>query len=329
MRIAYGILIDKMKKNILGKTGIAVTPVGFGVLTVGRTQLNMPLREGAALLRYALERGVNLFDTAQYYRTYPYIREALRGTNFEPVIVSKSLECSNRGMRDAIEEARRELDRDVIDAFLLHEVRHGSDLSDRRSAFEALCEAKAKGLVRAVGISTHHVDIAEKAAEIQGLDLLFALINYRGLGIRKGAGSGTKEEMAAAVKKAAEAGVGVFAMKALGGGNLAGDYTAALDYVFALPGIASVVLGIGRRDEADRMVEYAEGTLDRDYRPSLHKKKIHIDRGDCEGCGACIERCPNRALRFTGHAFVDVDYALCLRCGYCAPVCPACAIVMF
>ncbi|MDR1574044.1 MAG: aldo/keto reductase, partial [Clostridiales Family XIII bacterium] len=277
----------------------------------------------------ALERGVNLIDTAQYYETYPYIREALRGTDLEPVIVSKSLARGGRGMREAIEEARRELDRDVIDAFLLHELRNGSDFADRRGAFEALCEAKAKGIVKAVGVSTHHVDVAEKTADIPEADLLFALINRRGLGIRKGDGPGTRDEMAAAIRKAAEAGLGVLAMKALGGGNLAGEYATALDYVSALPGIASVVLGIGRREEADRMVEYAEGTLDRDYRPDLSEKKIRIDRGDCEACGACAARCPNRALRLTAGAFAEVDYSLCIRCGYCAPVCPACAIVMF
>jgi aryl-alcohol dehydrogenase-like predicted oxidoreductase len=318
-----------MKKNTLGKTGLAVTPVGFGVLTVGRTQLGMPVREGAALLRHALERGVNLIDTAQYYETYPYIREALRGTNLEPVIVSKSLARGERGMLEAIEEARREMDRDVIDAFLLHEVRHGSDFADRRGAFEALCKAKAKGLVKAIGVSTHHVDVAERMADIPEADLLFALINHRGLGIRRGDGPGTKEEMAAAIGKAAETGLGVLAMKVLGGGNFAGDYTAALDYVTALPGIASVVLGIGRRDEADRMVEYAEGTLDRDYRPDLSEKKIRVDQGDCEACGVCVERCPNRALRLAANGLAEVDYNLCIRCGYCAPVCPACAIVMF
>jgi aryl-alcohol dehydrogenase-like predicted oxidoreductase/ferredoxin len=318
-----------MKKNILGKTGIAVTPVGFGVLTVGRTQLNMPVREGAAILRYALERGVNFLDTAQYYETYPYIREALRGTRLAPVIVSKSLHASGRGMRDAIEEARRELDRDVIDLFLLHELRHGEDFESRRSAFEALCEAKAKGLVKAVGASTHHADVAERMAGIPEMDVLFALINYKGLGVRRGAGPGTREEMAAAVKKAAEAGLGVFAMKVFGGGNLVGDYLTALDYVSALPGISSMMLGIGRREEADRMIEYAEGKIDRSYRPDISEKKNHVDQGDCEGCGACIGRCPNRALHFNSNALADVDYALCLRCGYCAPVCPVRAIVMF
>jgi predicted aldo/keto reductase-like oxidoreductase len=318
-----------MKKNTLGKTDISVTSVGLGVLTVGRTQLNLPVKEGAALIRYALERGVNFLDTAQYYRTYPYIREALRGTSFEPVIVSKSLCASGRDMRLAIEEARSELDRDVIDIFLLHEVRHGSDLTDRREAFEYLCEAKARGIVKAVGVSTHHVDVAERAAKIPDMDVLFALINYMSLGIRRGGGPGEREEMAAAIKAASEAGVGVFAMKVFGGGNLVGDYLTAMDYVSALPGVDSMMIGAGRRDEIDRMIEYSEGTIDRAYRPDVSEKKIRVDQGDCEGCGACLKRCPNGALSFGKDAIADVDYNLCLKCGYCAPVCPTRAIVMF
>jgi predicted aldo/keto reductase-like oxidoreductase len=317
-----------MKKNKLGRTGVEVTPVGFGVLTVGRTQLNLPLDEGAALIRYALERGVNFLDTAQYYETYPYIREALRGTAFEPVIVSKSLRADGRSMTEAVEEARTALDRDVIDIFLLHEVRHGDDLANRRAAFESLREAKAKGLVRAVGLSTHHIDVAERAATMPGMDVLFALINHKGLGVRKGGAPGDKEEMAAAIKKASDAGLGVFAMKVFGGGNLVGDYLTALDYVASLPGVDSMMIGIGRRDEADRMAEYAEGTIDRSYKPDISAKRIHIDRGDCEGCGACVERCPNHALRLDEHAVAETDRALCLNCGYCAPVCPTRAIIM-
>ena len=67
-----------MKKVQLGNTDLMVTPIGFGVLTVGNTQLNLPVEEGAEVLRYALERGINFLDTAQYYETYPYIREALK-----------------------------------------------------------------------------------------------------------------------------------------------------------------------------------------------------------------------------------------------------------
>lgn len=317
-----------MKKRLLGQTGINVTPIGFGVLTVGKTQLNLPIDQGAALLRYALERGINFFDTAQYYQTYPYIRKALKGSSYDPIIASKSLDSSYREMSNAIEEARRELDRDVIDIFLLHEVRNDPDWENRKGAWECLQEAKVKGLVRAIGVSTHHVDMAEKTAADPQVDILFPLINYKSLGIRKGNGFGTKEEMADAIKNAADRGQGVFAMKALGGGVLVPNYLEAMSYVINLTGISSIMLGFGNRNEVDRAIEFIEGTLDADYVPDLSNKKIWIDQGDCEGCGACLHRCPNHAIYLSEQGLANVKYELCLTCGYCAPVCPVRAIIM-
>ncbi|MGI6727783.1 MAG: aldo/keto reductase [Anaerovoracaceae bacterium] len=317
-----------MEKRVLGKTGIEVTPVGFGVLTVGNSQLNLPIEEGAAILRYALEQGINFLDTAQYYKTYPYIRKALKGLSFDPVIVSKSLDLSYKGMEHAIEEARSEMNRDVIDIFLLHEVRNDPDWKYRIGAWECLQEAKAKGIVKAIGLSTHHVDVAEQAAVIPEVDVLFPLINFRSLGIRKGTGTGTKEEMAAAIKKSANAGQGVFAMKVLGGGVLTGNYQEAIRYVMSLDGISSLMVGFGNTNEVDRMIEMVEGTLNPDYVPDLSKKRIFIDQGDCEGCGACERRCPNKAIYMNDRGLANIHYDICMTCGYCAPVCPVRAIIM-
>lgn len=318
-----------MKKNKLGSTGLQVTEVGFGVLTVGKTQLNMPVEEGASVLRYALERGINFLDTAEYYETYPYIKRALQGTSFEPVIASKSLGLSYAAMKNAIEEARFALDRDVIDIFLLHEVRSDPDFQNRAGAWECLQSAKEKGIVTAIGLSTHHVDVAVKAAEIKEIDVLFPLINLQSLGIRKGSGIGSKEEMAAEIKRAAKLGKGVFAMKVFGGGNLTGRYLEAIQYVRTLEGISSMMIGFGYHHEIDRIIEAVEGTIDPEYAPDLTEKRIRIDQGDCEGCGACIERCPNRAIFRNAQGLAEVDHNLCLTCGYCAPVCPVRAIIMF
>jgi aryl-alcohol dehydrogenase-like predicted oxidoreductase/ferredoxin-like protein FixX len=305
-----------MNKNCLGNTGLQVTEVGFGVLTIGKTQMNLPVDEGAAVLRYALECGINFLDTAEYYETYPYMRKALQGTNFEPVIASKCLGRSYREMKQAIEDARAALDRDVIEIFLMHEVRNDPDWDSRSGAWECLQDAKAKGIVKAVGISTHHVDAAAKAAEIKEIDILFPLINFKGLGIRKGTDPGTKEEMAAEIKKAAEAGKGVFAMKVFGGGNLTGQYLEAIRYVRSLEGVSSMMIGFGHRHEIDRILEAVDGTIDPGYIPDLSGKKIRIDQGDCEGCGACIERCPNHAIFRNGSGLAEVDHSVCLTCGY-------------
>lgn len=317
-----------MNKIELGKTGLHVTPIGFGVLTIGDNQLNLPLSEGADIVRYGLERGINFFDTAQCYRTYPYIKEALRGSNFDPVISSKSLHLSAKDMAIAIEEARKELNRDLIDIFLLHEVRNDPDFSNRAGAWEQLQEAKSQGIVKAIGVSTHHVDVAQKMVEIPECDVLFPLINMESLGIRHGIGFGTKEDMAEAIMRNGQLGKGIFAMKAFGGGNLVGNYSNCLNYVTSLPGISSVMLGFGARHEVDRAIEYAEGRLPISYVPDVSNKKICIDPGDCEGCGSCIIRCPNHAITMNPQGIAEVNSEICLTCGYCAPVCPTRAIIL-
>ncbi|MDO4545893.1 MAG: aldo/keto reductase [Bacillota bacterium] len=324
-----------MKKNKLGNTDLYVTPVSFGVLTIGNTQLDLPLEDGARLISYALSKGINFFDTAQYYETYPYLKEALKDIDMSadtakrPIICTKSLCLSYEEMEEAIEEALRDMELSVIDIFLLHEVRQDPDWQMRQGAWQCLIDYKAKGVITAIGVSTHHVDVAEKMADIPECDILFPLINFAGLGIRKGDGPGTCEEMAAAMEKNARKGKGVFAMKAFGGGNLTGDYIKALDYVFSIEGVASVMVGMGKEEEVDRLVEYAQGTLSKDYQPDISHKKIHIDPGDCEGCGICIERCTSKAIFRNDRGIAEVDHSLCLTCGYCAPVCPVRAIIMY
>ena len=66
-----------MKRKQLGNTGIEVSIAGFGVLPMGPSQLALPVEEGAEIIRHALRNGINFLDTAQYYRTYPYISKAL------------------------------------------------------------------------------------------------------------------------------------------------------------------------------------------------------------------------------------------------------------
>ncbi|MCR5481696.1 MAG: aldo/keto reductase [Clostridia bacterium] len=322
-------MTNEMPCTKLGNTGIEVSKVGFGVLTVGRTQLDLPLEDGADVIRYALERGINFLDTAQYYRTYPYIREALKGTNFNPVIVSKCLSGSRSDMQRAIEEARRELDRDVIDIFLLHEVRSMRDFRFRSGAWEVLLDAKAKGIIRAMGVSTHHIDVTDGMAKVPECDVVFPLINFKSLGIRKGTESGSCDEMADAILKCSKAGKGVFTMKVFGGGNLTGSYSKALDYVFGLEGVDATMIGFGKRPEVDMIFDYMAGRLPKDFAPDVSYKRIHIEEGNCEGCGACVARCPNGAITLHNYKGAVVNPSKCLTCGYCAPVCPVRAIIMW
>ena len=318
-----------MKRTVLGKTGIEVSVAGFGVLPMGPSQLALPVEEGAAVIRYALERGINFLDTAQYYRTYPYISRALEGGNFEDVVIcSKSLNWDYEGMMEAIEEACQAMGRPVMDIFLMHEVRSGQ-LELRAGAWQALKDAKEKGLVRAIGLSTHHVDVTAAAAEMADLDVVFPLINYQSMGIRKGDTIATKEEMMEAIAACHRAGKGVFSMKAFGGGALTANYQQALDYVFSRQEIDSVMIGFGKTAEVDDLLDYLEGTMAKDYNPDVSKKKVYVNQEDCEGCGACKNACPAGAIFYNENGLAEVDHSKCLTCGYCSPVCPVRAVIMY
>ena len=364
--------------RMLGRTGLAVSCVGIGVLPMGPGQLDLPLDEGASVICDALRRGINFIDTAQYYRTYPYIRRALevmclvteenpRGVDnlsteenpdvagqwtaevyasgmqtvlssctapgscprtLHPVISSKSLASSYDDMMAAIEECRSALGLKTIDIFLMHEVRT-DQFAARAGAWPALQDAKRAGLVHAIGISTHHADVARAMADVAACDVVFALLNYRGMGIRCGQDAGTKEEMAAALTVCKASGKGIYLMKALGGGNLTGDYQKALDYVFAQDFMDAVMVGFTNTSEIDDMMCYLSGTMESSYNPDVSRKKMYVNQEDCEGCGACLKICAAGAVHYNKNGLAEINQSKCLTCGYCAQGCPVRAIIMY
>ena len=357
---------DRPQMRTLGQTGLIVSCVGIGALPMGPGQLDLPPDEGAAVICGALRRGINFIDTAQYYRTYPYIRRALEVMGFvtgenpcgaghsaaqpyeadaqanlsrcaapgdcprtpRPVISSKSLASSYDDMMAAIEECRTALGLETIDIFLLHEVRTGQ-FAARAGAWQALRDAKAAGLVHAIGISTHHADVARAMAAEPACDVVFALLNYRSMGIRSGQEAGTKEEMAAALTACKAAGKGVYLMKALGGGNLTGDYQKALDYVFAQDFVDAVMVGFTNISEIDDMMCYLSGNMESSYNPDVSRKKMYVNQEDCEGCGTCLKICAAGAVHYNKNGLAEIDQSKCLTCGYCAQGCPVRAIIMY
>ncbi|MCI2147816.1 MAG: aldo/keto reductase [Clostridiales bacterium] len=321
----------QLPKKPLGRTGIMVTPVGMGTLTMGFSQKNLSVEEGSSVIVHAAERGINFFDTAQYYDTYRFLRPALDEIKKReiplPVIVSKTLAPDYDGAEAAVNECLRELDLSAVDIFLLHEVRGVSDFQDRQDAWKALQDCKEKGLIRAIGISTHHVDACLRMASEPECDVVFPLINKAGLGIRNADSPGTREDMERAISACAKSGIGVFTMKAFGGGNLIEDYRSCLDYASHIPGNTSVMIGMADSSQADHAVEYFSGTLDRAYIPDTTGKRLMVDQSDCEGCGTCKARCVSRAIFWNENGLAEIDQSKCVHCGYCAPVCPVRAII--
>ncbi|AEF95066.1 NADP-dependent oxidoreductase domain protein [Desulfotomaculum nigrificans CO-1-SRB] len=312
-----------MDYRVLGETGIKVSRLCFGALTIGPLQANLPLHQGATVIRRALEQGVNFIDTAELYQTYPYIREAIRGRENEVVICSKCYAYTREGMQESLEAARRGIDRDYIDIFMLHEQESDLTIKGHWEAIEYLLEAKTRGLVRAVGISTHHVAAVLAAAEIPELEVIHPIINIAGVGIA----DGSTEDMLSAIKKARQAGKGIYGMKALGGGNLLPRAQEALEFVLGIPELAAVAVGMQNFAEVDYNIRFfGQSEIPEELKQKVARqaRRLHIDDW-CQGCGACVAKCGAGALYLEGGQ-VKVKPELCRLCGYCGAACPLFAI---
>lgn len=290
---------------------------------MGPLQTNMTPEAGAEVILRAFELGVNFIDTAELYETYAHIRKALSRWDKDVVISSKCYAYTAEGAEKSLEKARKELDRDVIDIFMMHEQETRLTLRGHREALEYYLAAKQKGIVRAVGVSTHNVEVVEACSEMPEIDVIHPLVNRTGLGI----GDGTLEDMLKAVKKAHEAGKGIYSMKPIGGGNLIGSFEESLKFVLDIPYIHSIALGMQNVNEVEMNVRLFNGEkVPEEIKQSLGRvpRKLHIDFW-CEGCGKCVERCKQKALYLQdGKAHVHKDK--CVLCGYCSSVCKQFAI---
>ena len=315
-----------MEKRLLGKSGLSVSRLAFGSLTVGPLQANLPIEEGARVIAYAFDRGVNFIDTAQYYQNYEYIGRALQiAKNKDIVLSTKSYAYSRAQAEKAVEEARRKTGLDVIDVFMLHETESELTIRGHMEAVEYYAELRSKGIIKALGVSTHHVAGVLGAVKSGVFDVIHPIFNLSGLGIA----DGTRDDMEAAIKKAAGADIGIFTMKSLGGGNLHKNVQGAFDFVLSKDYIHSVAVGMQSIEEVDANIAYFEGKGFRSNEALLNKKRaLHIEPW-CEGCGKCIARCHQKALKTGKDGHAEVRAGKCVLCGYCSAVCPVFAIKVF
>ena len=313
-----------MKKYSLGKTGITVTEMCFGALPIGPLQANISVEKGAKLIRAALERGVNFVDTAEAYKTYPHIRKALEGYNDEVIITTKSSAETYKKMEQSIKDALEYLGRTYVDIFLLHAARvTPSVFEERAGALQCLKDYKVRGVIRAIGISTHAVGIVKRAAEIKEIDIIFPIINRLGMGII----GGSVDDMVKAISEAHKAEKGLYAMKALAGGHLIDQLEKSFNFVRNIKGISSIAVGMVNQEELELNLKIfnnekiSQELLTQKIKPG---KRLFI-LSFCKGCGTCVKTCPNNALSLENGKAV-VDHKLCILCGYCNPVCPEFAI---
>jgi len=330
-----------VERRVLGRSGLPVSRLCYGTLTLSPSQADLPADAGGELLAYAFRQGVDFWDTAEIYGTYPHIRSALRQLGSRPVICTKTYAWNREMAAASLDLARRSLDLDVIDIVLLHEQETALTLDGHREAFAYLLEQKERGRIKAIGLSTHAIEpvlaITEAAGGSPGgavsrpsvwqerdpgpyreADVIHPLLNLEGIGLLDGTAAG----MVQACQAAHTAGIGVFGMKMLGGGHLLPRFEEAAAFALGLGCADAFAVGMQSQAEIDMNAALFSGRpVDPGILAATRARERRLVIGDwCTGCGACVRRCGERALRLENGRAV-AEGGRCIFCGYCATVC--------
>lgn len=303
----------------LGNTDLKVSRLCFGTLTLGPLQANLPLEQGTEVLEAAFDMGVNFLDTAELYNNYAYINGAVKNKRNKIIISAKSYAYSKETAESSLMKALEEIGTDYIDIFSLHEQESEHTIRGHYDAIEYFIKAKEKGIIRAIGISTHAVAAVKATLRYPEIEVVHPIINKAGLGII----DGTKDDMLQAIDAASKAGKGIYSMKALGGGNLISNADECFDFVLKNDNIHSVAVGMQSISEVINNVAIFEGieaSAEIKKQIANKKRKLLIDFW-CSGCGSCSRKCNQKAIQIIdGKAKVDSDK--CVLCGYCGAYCP-------
>ena len=266
-----------MKKILLGNTGLTVTKTAMGCLPVQRCDLDYAVK----LLRAAYEGGINYFDTANAYTdSEKKIGLALSDVRDRIVLSTKSQARDKAGVLAHIENSLRMMKTDHIDLFQFHQVPEVPDVNDPNGAYAGALEAKERGWIDHIGVTTHRVNVAEACIASGAFETLQFPFSYI-----------SAERDLALAAKCKEAGMGYIAMKGLAGGMLT-NVRACHAFMNCYDNVVPI-WGIQRLEELAQWLAVAEEDpqMDTELDAFIQKERQELSGSFCRSCGYCMP-CP-------------------------------------
>jgi predicted aldo/keto reductase-like oxidoreductase len=259
-------LTSAADKVTLGRTGLKLSLLGMGTGSTGvkhsSNQVKLGEEKFRRLVRYAYERGITYFDTADQYGSHVYLRTALQGIPRENLFLQSKTHATTKEMAYAdVERFRQELGTDYLDTLLMHCMQKASWPTDRRPVMDALNEFKQKGWVKAVGVSCHGMEPLKAAVDCDWIDVDLARINP--VGGNAGRMDGTPEQVSACLKAMHAKGKGILGMKILAEGTLKKpeDQLKSLRFVLGLGCVDAFVIGFESAEQIDQIMKLIETAL--------------------------------------------------------------------
>ncbi len=194
-------------RRVLGKTGVSVPILNLGGM--------FDTINNQVIIKQALKYGINYWDTAEAYGNglseEGFGRFLARNPGLRPnvFIVTKLVPSRGANLTERLNKCLARLQTDYVDLFYIHSITASSDMTPAFRDWGA--EMKRQGKIKFFGFSTH-TNMAEclaGAARWDWIDVIMFTYNFRTMFDPK-----TVE----AVNACAKAGIGLVAMKTMGGG---------------------------------------------------------------------------------------------------------------
>ena len=265
-----------MEYRRLGRTGIEVSVIGFGSLSVrGTDAVRTMLEEGKKL-------GINHLDTARSYgRSEQMLGKALSNRD-DFHITSRTQSRDYASAEKDLQTSLEMLQTDYIDVYQLHSVSSEEELSrvlEKDGAAHLLQQAKKDGRIGFTGLSSHHLDAAARAVATGLFDTLvipFSPVEYSAKHLQ-------------VLQICKDLDVGVVAMKPLSGGSFVHRIADTLSFILQHT-ITAAITGTGQVEELRENAAAGSNLriLPLDEFDSLMAEAAELGQSFCRRCGYCL-----------------------------------------
>jgi uncharacterized protein len=292
----------------LGRTGLKITMISFGAMLTPEPEV----------MKIAFDHGVNYVDTARRYmggRNEEIVAKALKGKRDKVYVATKisPASTSKENIFKDVETSLKALETDYVDVIQLHNLTGREDRIFNPEIREALVRLKEQGKVRFFGVTTHknEAEVLHALADDQDRFFDTALVKYN---------FKSDAQTQQAIAKAAQANIGIIAMKTLAGGYATdalgpfSPYQAAIKWVLQDQHITATIPGM--RDLAQLREDIAVMGTRFGYFDNFILKRYGaaVQPYYCHLCGKCEATCPK------GVAISTINRCLMYAEAYKSPV---------
>ena len=292
----------------LGRTGLKITIISFGAMLTPEPEV----------MKIAFDHGVNYVDTARRYmggKNEEIVAKALKGNRDKVYVATKisPASTSKENIFKDVETSLKALETDYVDVIQLHNLTGREDRIFNPEIREALVRLKEQGKVRFFGVTTHKNEAEVLHALADDKDRFFdtALVKYN---------FKSDAQTMQAIARAAQANIGIIAMKTLAGGYATdalgpfSPYQAAIKWVLQDQHITATIPGM--RDLAQLREDIAVMRTRFGYLDNFILKRYGaaVQPYYCHLCGKCEATCPK------GVAISTINRCLMYEEAYKSPV---------